>query len=72
MPEEVEYNAELVQDEPWVVLDARHNPQPGRKLTYRLDDGTMIQLDVTRDQYRNTEQVMAMLREEIAAHNRLR
>lgn len=61
----------LVQDEPWVVLDARKNPQQGRRLTYRLLDGTMIQLDVTNQEYMQADRVRAMLQEFIDAHSTL-
>lgn len=71
MEQENKYHVTLLQDEPWTVLDARRNPQPGRKLTYRLDDGTFIELDVTMQQYKDTEIVKALLQEEIDAHFRL-
>jgi len=63
--------AQLVQDEPWIFLDVRSNPVKGRKLTYRLEDGTLIEIDVTPAQYRDAAGVKARLQIEIEAHRRL-
>ena len=62
----------LVQDEPWSFLDARKNPVTGRKLTFRLEDGTYVELDVTPQQYRDAKAVKALLDAEIAAHTALK
>jgi len=59
-------------DEAWIFLDARNNPVHGRKLTYRLADGTIIEVDVTMEQYKNPEYVKGVLEEQIAAHEALK
>jgi len=71
MPEQTKSGYTLVQDEPWIFLDVRGNPIKGRKLTYRLDDGTLIEVDVTPAQYRDAAGVKARLTAEIEAHRRL-
>lgn len=71
MPDTNATAVQLVQDEPWIFLDVRSNPVKGRKLTYRLDDGTLIELDVTPAQYRDAAGVKARLQIEIDAHRRL-
>jgi hypothetical protein len=58
----------LVQDEPWMFLDARKNPVQGRKLTYQLSDGTYLELDMTVNEYHNPATVKAKLQTEIDAH----
>ena len=68
MPEEKTMGYRLIQDEPWTFLDARHNPVHGRKLTYRLADGTAIEIDLTLDEYHAPATVKARLTSEIAAH----
>lgn len=62
----------LVQDEPWVFLDARKNPVNGRKLTYQLDDGTYIELDLTVQEYHSVPILKAKLQVEIDAHNAIK
>ena len=59
---------DLVQDEPWTFLDVRHNPVSGRKLTFRLTDGTMIEVDVTQAEYKSVDAIRSKLMTEIAAH----
>ena len=63
--------AELVLDEPWVLLNARGNPADGRRLTFELEDETKVIVDVTRADYRNPEKVKAALIREIEAHESL-
>lgn len=58
----------LVQDEPWIFLDVRKNPINGRKLTYRVEDGTVIEINVTMHEYGNVEAVKGKLRETLNAH----
>ena len=58
----------LVQDEPWVFLDARKNPVNGRKLTYQLSDSTYVELDVTMQEYHTPAAVKAKLQAELDAH----
>ena len=62
----------LVQDEPWTFLDARKNPVSGRKLTYQLDDGTYIELDLTAQEYHSIPAFKAKLQAEIDAHNAIK
>jgi hypothetical protein len=64
-------NYKLIQDEPWMFLDARKNPVNGRKLTYQLADGTYIELDLTVQDYHNPATVKAKLQAEIDAHDAL-
>lgn len=61
----------LIQDEPWIFLDARKNPVNGRKLTYRIADGTLIEIDVTPQEYRDPAAVKTRLQGEIKAHQAL-
>jgi len=68
-PSNVTYR--LVQDEPWVFLDARKNPVTGRKLTYQLTDGTYIEIDLTVQDYHTPATVKAKLQTEIDAHTAL-
>jgi hypothetical protein len=65
-PNTVSYK--LIQDEPWMFLDARKNPVNGRKLTYQLADGTYLELDLTVNDYHNPATVKAKLQAEIDAH----
>ena len=58
----------FVQDEPWMFLDARKNPVNGRKVTYQLEDGTFIELDLTMLEYNNPASVKAKLDKSIKAH----
>jgi hypothetical protein len=58
----------LVQDEPWMFLDARKNPVHGHKLTFQLSDGTYIEMDLTETDYHNPATVKARLQVEIEAH----
>lgn len=62
----------LVQDEPWIFLDARKNPVHGRKLTYQMDDGTYIELDLTVQEYHSLPLLKARLQAEIDAHNAIK
>lgn len=62
----------LVQDESWVFLDARKNPVNGRKLTYQLDDGTYIEIDLTVQEYHSVPILKAKLQVEIDAHNAIK
>ena len=64
-------NYKLVQDEPWIFLDARKNPVNGRKLTYQLLDGTYLELDLTVQEYHNPATVKSKLNAEISAHESL-
>lgn len=64
--------ATLVQDEPWTFLDARGNPVVGRRLTFLLEDGTRIELDVTLQEYQNPARVREKLNALIRAHQDLR
>lgn len=64
------YTFEL--DEAWTFLNARGNPVQGRRLTYRLDDGTVISVDVTMPEYSQADVVRAKLEEKIAAHEALK
>lgn len=63
--------ARLLQDEPWIFLDVRKTPVHGRKLTFQLDDGTNVELDLTMQEYRTPATVKARLATEITAHDAL-
>ena len=59
----------LVQDEAFTYLDARGNPVTGRKLTFRLEDGTVVDIDVNKQDYRSPDRVKALVEAEISAHD---
>jgi len=61
----------LVQDEPWMFLDVRKNPVHGRKLTFRLADATIVDLDVTMQEYNDPATVKGKLDAAMAAHHAL-
>jgi hypothetical protein len=58
----------IVQDEPWVFLDARKNPVNGRKITGQLADGTYIDVDITEQEYKSAASVKAKLQEKAKSH----
>jgi hypothetical protein len=64
-------NYTLLLDEPWTFLNARRNPVEGRKLTFELEDGTLVTLNVSMSEYRNPDKVRAKLQDEIEAHSAL-
>ena len=64
-----ELSYRLVQDEPWVFLDARKNPVNGRKLTYQLSDGTYLELDASMQEYANPSVLKPRLAALIKAHS---
>ena len=68
MAAELKQTAKLVQDEPWTFLNARHNPVSGRKLTYRLGDGTIIEIDVSAQEYLDPAIIKARLLAAVQAH----
>jgi len=65
-----EYKLEL--SEPWTVLNARGNPAPGRRLTYRYKDNTIFIVDVTEADALQPDVVKARLEEQIKAHEALK
>lgn len=63
--------ARLEYDEAAVFSDARGNPRNGRRLGYRLEDGTLIEVYVTLEEYKNVETVKKKLKELVDAHSNL-
>lgn len=66
----MDYTLEL--NEPWTFLNARGNPVKGRRLTFKLGDGAVIELDVTKSEYHNPDTVKAKLLKEIAAYESIK
>ncbi len=62
---------ELKLDEPTTFLNERNNPVKGHHLTFELEDGTMVYLDVSRNVYLDQDKVLALVNEQIDAHERL-
>lgn len=57
----------LLLDEPWTFLNARGNPIEGRRLTFELEDGTVLPLDVTKAEYRKPKVIKEKLQSAIDA-----
>ena len=64
------YTLEL--NEPWTVLNVRGNPEAGRRLTFRYEDGTVFVVDVTLQQMQDKALIEARLQEQIKAHEALK
>lgn len=62
----------LVVDDPNMFLDERGNPRTGRKLIFRLEDETAVEINLTMVEYRNPAIVKEKLTEMVAAHNALK
>jgi hypothetical protein len=58
----------LVYDEPAVFMDERGIAQSGRRLGFRLDDGTILEVHATMQEYKEPAKVKAKLKELIDAH----
>ncbi len=54
-------------DEPWTFLDAKLSPVHGRRLTFVLDTGEVVMVNVTMTEYRNPDALKAKVEKEIAA-----
>lgn len=72
MVENILKGVRLVVDDPSMFLDDRGNPRTGRKLIFRLEDETAVEINLTMVEYRNPEVVKAKLTEMVAAHNALK
>lgn len=72
MSEKNEKEYVLISDEPTTWLDESGKVLYGRKLTFILKDQTVIDINVTRNEYYNVEKIKEKLLREIEAHSRLK